>query len=130
MAKATTRGGRSPNPRESQGLGAGPAQPRVHGAQVATVGQLLALGGLLDSCLGLGPGNGPTHAAVPYPPREDSGQELWPPAAVNRLGIPGLVVDSKEVMTSRPLAKAPDVLNGGVDRGVLGVGRLHWPAEG
>ena len=73
--------------------------------------------------------NGPTHAAVPYPPHEDGVQELWRPAAVNRLGKPGLVVDSKEVMTSRPLAKAPCVLNGGVDRGVPGIA-APWPAEG
>ena len=64
----------------------------------------------------------------PLPTPQDGGQELWRPAAVNRLGIPGLVVDSKEVMTSRPLAKAPDVLNEGVDRGVPGVA-APWPAE-
>ena len=36
-----------------------------------------------------GLGSEPSHAAVPYPPHGDGGQELWRPAAVNRLGKTG-----------------------------------------
>ena len=78
MTQTTPRGGRSPRPCGSRGLGAGPAQPRIPAVQDATVGQHLALGALPDGSL---PGRGtyplaPIHAAAPHPPREDSGHEL------------------------------------------------------
>ena len=66
---------------------------------------------------GPGLGSEPSHA-IPHPPHQDGGQELWRPAAANRLGKPGLVVDSKEVMTSRPLLASSMEASTGVFRGL------------
>ncbi len=77
MTQTTQRGGRSPRPCRSRGLGAGTPQSRVPDAQDATVGQRLARWELLDGC----PKTweraswGPTRVAVPHTPREHSGKK-------------------------------------------------------
>ena len=72
-----------------------------------------------------GLGSEPSHA-IPYPPREDGGPGAIAPPAGNRLGKPGLVVDSKEVVTNSPLLASSMEASTGVFRGL----RLLGPQRG